>query len=312
MPAGASRRIGVMSSRSNERSVLVTGARGHIGAEVCRALREAERSVVPVDVDPDRSQGVIACDLRSKADVASLFRIHPIRVVIHLAGILPTAFQSDPLAAVDVNVSGSCELVRQAVAANVKRFVFASSMSVYGSLPTQRPLHESDPAMPDEPYGASKRVVELVGETLAKKGAIEFVSLRIARVIGLGIRKTASPWRSQIFEPLPRVGSILIPFSPRATLCLVHVEDVARMLVVLAETARMRSFVYNTPTETWDVKQLKDVIEEIRGIPVEVGQDSALAGPMGDGRSFAEEFGYQLRGLRERLLDLQSSPNRWL
>ena len=158
-----------MGSGSNEGSVLVTGARGHIGSEVCRVLREAESRVVPVDVDPDSSQSVIACDLRSKIDVLRLFRTHPIRAVIHLAGILPTAFQADPLAAVDVNLSGCFELMRQAAAADVKRFVFASSMSVYGSLPTRRPLNENDPAMPDEPYGASKRAVELIGETLTKK-----------------------------------------------------------------------------------------------------------------------------------------------
>ena len=298
-----------MGSGSNEGSVLVTGARGHIGSEVCRVLREAESRVVPVDVDPDSSQSVIACDLRSKIDVLRLFRTHPIRAVIHLAGILPTAFQADPLAAVDVNLSGCFELMRQAAAADVKRFVFASSMSVYGSLPTRRPLNENDPAMPDEPYGASKRAVELIGETLAKKGTIEFVSLRIARVIGLGIKKTASPWRSQIFEPFLQGGSVLIPFLPHATLSLVHVEDVARMLVILVETPEMRNFVYNTPAETWEVKQLKDVVEEIRGIQVKLGQDATLAGPTCDGHSFAGEFGFQLRGLRSRLLDSKSSSD---
>src|SRR6267378_64941 len=91
-------------------------------------------------------------------------------------------------------------------------------------------LSEADPAVPDEPYGASKRVVELVGETLASGQAIEFASLRIARVIGPGIKKTSSPWRSQIFESPRRDASVQIPFAPEALLSLVHVEDVARML----------------------------------------------------------------------------------
>jgi nucleoside-diphosphate-sugar epimerase len=306
---GPLRRIAPMSSGANEKSVLVTGTRGHIGSEVCRTLRAAQVRLVPVDLEPDGSQGVIACDLRSKSDVLRLFQTHSIRTVIHVAGILPTAFQADPLAAAEVNLGGSFELLRQAVAAGVKRFVFASSMSVYGSLPTERPLNEKDPAIPDEPYGASKRAVELIGETLAKKGTIEFVSLRIARVIGLGIRKTASPWRSQIFESSPQAGSVLIPYSPEVALSLVHVEDVARMLAILAETAHMMSFVYNSAAETWDVKRLKDVIEEIRGIPVEVGQVGVLAGPTCDGDAFAREFGFELVGLRRRLLDLKLSAN---
>jgi hypothetical protein len=40
--------------------------------------------------------------------------------------------------------------------------------------------------------------------------------------------------------------------GPEATLLLVHVEDVARMLVTLAETSAMSSFIYNTPVEAWE------------------------------------------------------------
>lgn len=195
-----------------------------------------------------------------------MFQTHPIRAVIHLAGILPSAFQADPFAGADVNLSGCLELMRQAANVRVKRFVFASSMSVYGSSFRPRPLTEDDPAAPDEPYGAAKRAIELIGETLGRKGTIEFVSLRIARVVGPGIKRTSSPWRSQILEPLPRVDAICIPFSPEATLSLVHVEDVARMLVTLTETSAMSSLIYNTPVEAWEPRRLKEVIEELRGI----------------------------------------------
>jgi nucleoside-diphosphate-sugar epimerase len=221
--------------------------------------------------------------------------------VIHLAAILPSAFHSNPFAGVDVNLSGCFELMRQAVNARVKRFVFASSMSVYGSSFNPRLLTEDDPAVPDEPYGASKRVVELVGETLAKGQAIKFVSLRIARVIGPGIKKTSSPWRSEIFSPASGCNSIQIPFAPEAALSLVHVEDVAHMLVTLAMTSEVHSYIYNTPAEMWEARHLKEVIEEVRGVPVELGRDGTHGGPLCDGSRFAREFGFRLRGLRERL-----------
>jgi len=174
-------------------------------------------------------------------------------------------------------------------------------MSVYGSSLTPRALTEEDPAAPDEPYGASKRAVELVGETLASAQAIEFVSLRIARVIGPGIKKTSSPWRTQIFERPSGRDPIQIPFAPDAVLSLVHVEDVARMLVTLAESSVVRRSVYNTPVEMWKASHLKEVMEEARGVRVELGQDGAHAGALCDGSRFAAEFGFQLRGLRERL-----------
>jgi hypothetical protein len=79
-------------------------------------------------------------------------------------------------------------------------------------------------------------------------------------------------------------------------------EDVARMLVTLAETSKMNSFVYNTPVEAWQPKQLKEVMEK-QGIHVELGPLAAHGGPVCDGSSFAREFAFQLRGLRDYLSD---------
>lgn len=282
-------------------AILVTGACGHIGRELCRILRNNDREILPVDLDHDKTREVIRCDLRSPSDVSQVFQAHPIRAVIHLAGTLPGAFQADPLTGADVNLGGSCELLRQSAAAHVRRFIFASSMSVYGSSPTRRPMTEDDPPAPDEPYGASKLAVEFIGQTLAREKTFEFVALRIARVVGPGIKKTSSPWRSQIFEACPQGHSVCVPFLPEAILSLVHVEDIAHMLFTLTEIAEMSSFVYNTPVEIWEARHLKEAIEELRGIRVELGPEAAHGGPICDGSRFAREFGFQLGGLRDRL-----------
>jgi nucleoside-diphosphate-sugar epimerase len=286
--------------------ILITGACGHIGREVCRVLRDAGRSILPIDVEQDETAGVPECDLRSEGDIARLFQSYPIHTVIHLAGILPSAFQADPLMGADVNLRGSCELMRQS-AGHVKRVIFASSMSVYGSSATGRALTEDDPAAPDEPYGASKRAIELIGEALRKNSAFEFVALRIARVIGPGIKKTSSPWRSEMFNAGPRQEPISIPFSPKAVLSLIHVQDVARAMVTLVDAAEMSSPIYNTPVELWEAIQLKKTIEEGRGVRVELGPETAHGGPTCDGRRFTREFGFQLRGLREHLSCLMST-----
>jgi nucleoside-diphosphate-sugar epimerase len=281
--------------------VIVTGAGGHIGSEVCRQLRAAQIDFLPVDLYPGNTQDIVPCDLSVRTDLLRLFESHPVRAVIHLAAILPSAFHRDPLNGADVNLGGSVELLRQAVKTGTKRFVFASSMSVYGSSSAGRPLTEDDPAAPDEPYGASKRAVELVGETLAKKNAIEFVSLRIARVVGPGIKQTSSPWRSDIFEPSSGQKSINIPFAPEAVLSLVHVEDVAHMLVMLVDIPEMRGFVYNAPVELWEAQQLKKVVEQAREIRVELQEGGAGGGPICDGSRFAREFSFQVRGIQDHL-----------
>jgi nucleoside-diphosphate-sugar epimerase len=289
-----------MSSGSDEGTILITGACGHIGRELCSTLRSAGRKLLPVDLNQNNTRDVLACDLRSESDLSRLFRDSQIRVVIHLAAILPSAFKADPLMGADVNLRGSCELLRQAAAAHIKRFIFASSTSVYGSLPSHRPVTEDDPAAPDEPYGASKLAVELIGQTLGREKTFEFAALRIARVVGPGIQKTASPWRSRIFEARRQHDPVCLPFAPEAVLSLVHVQDVAQMLFTLAETAGMSSYVYNAPAEVWQARLLKESIEESRGIRVELGQEAAHGGPICDGSRFAREFGFQLRGLRER------------
>ena len=287
---------------ANHASVtLVTGACGHVGRELCRLLTDAGRKILPLDVNADKRRDIVTCDLRSPSDLSQLFEAHPIREVIHLAGILPSAFRADPLTGADVNLGGSCALMRQAAVAHVKRFIFASSMSVYGSSRTGRPVTEDHPPAPDEPYGASKLAVELIGQALAKEKTFEFVSLRIARVVGPGIRKTSSAWRAKIFEASPQLQSVTVPFAPEALLSLVHVEDVARMLLTLAETPGMSGPIYNTPVEIWKAKHLKEVIEEVRGIRVELGPPAAHGGPICDGSRFAREFGFQIKGLRDHL-----------
>lgn len=257
--------------------------------------------VLPTDTGDDLGNDVVACDLRLKSDVSRLFQAWPIGAVIHLAGILPSRFQADPVLGIEVNVSGSVELMRQAAAARVKRFLFASSMSVYGTPSTLQPVTEGDPVAPDDPYGASKRVVEGIGEIFAKKGAFEFISLRIARAVGPGIKQTSSPWRAQIFEAHPHLDAISIPYSSNAKLSLVHAAEVSRMFLSLVRAPKAKHVFYNTPVEIWQAKHLKELIEKLKGSRVELGPEAAHGGPQCDGSRFTQEFGFQLRGLREYL-----------
>ena len=283
-------------------TLLVTGASGQIGQAVCRLLKSTRRSFLPVDVQATGE--TTACDLKSKSALAALFSENSIGGVIHLAAILPTAFHSNPLAAVDLNLAAGFELLRQSVQHHVPRFVFASSMSVYGTAFDPRPRTEDDPATPADPYGASKRVVEVVGDNLARSKAIEFVSLRIARVVGGGARQTSSPWRSQIFErPAPK-DPIQISFAPETFLSMVHVEDVARSLVTLMDSQMPTYSAYNIPAEKWQVSELKKLIEETRGLRVVLAPGGADGGPLCDGSRFSEEFDFRAKGLRERLSEV--------
>ncbi len=288
-------------------TVLLTGASGQIGSRVCPLLRAAGHQVVAVDREADSLQGVERCDLRDRDQIARLFDSLPIRSVVHLAAVLPTACRADPLAAIDVNLTGTLEVLRHAVEHGVRRFVFGSSLSVYRGYASSRALTEIDPAVPDEPYGAAKRAVELVGEGVAT-ASFGFVALRIARVIGPGVRSPTSRWRSEICDAAatPAGRSIVLPFASTARLCLTHVDEVARMLQVLVEAPELPWPVYNGPAEVWEARQLARLVEDVTGRQVQLGE--APGGPVADGARFTQDFDFRLRGLADYLAAAGKSP----
>ena len=111
-------------------------------------------------------------------------------------------WRSANLAATQVNVEGSLNLLEMARQFEVRRFLFGSSLSVYGTCPAHQVVTEMDRAAPEDLYGAAKLYVEQLGEAYRQAHGLEFVSLRIGRVVGPGARSATSVWRSEIFECL--------------------------------------------------------------------------------------------------------------
>jgi integrase len=146
-------------------------------------------------------------------------------------------------------------------------------------------------------FGCGFRRSELVGLELD-----DIQSLCVSPGLsGRVLRRPLLPGVPSSSKGLPQSESIRIPFSPDAMLSLVHVEDVARMLFTLTKATKMDSFVYNTPAEIWEVKQLKELVEKLRGVRVELVPEGARGGPMCEGSRFAREFGFQLRELHDHL-----------
>ncbi len=289
--------------------VLVTGASGQIGSRLTALIRAAGHEVLAVALDASPHAGIAQCDFRQHDQITRLFASRSIHTIVHLAAVLPTAFRADPIAAAEVNLIGTLHLLRAAVERGVKRFVFASSLSVYGERPTCHALSERDAAAPSEPYGAAKRVVELVGENLATVG-FSFGALRIARVVGPGAKSPTSAWRSAIFETSGSTdeGAITLPFAPTARLSLVHVDEVARMLQLLVEAAALPHSTYNAPTEVWEARHLAHLVERVRKVRVRMGL--AEGGPIADGALFAQDFAFRLQGLTDYFSVPQRSTGR--
>ncbi len=196
--------------------VVVTGAAGFIGSHLCEALLDQGHDVVGLDnFDPfyaaSEKQANLAQVAARARDLERKFVCHDgdIRdgeavrrvlpgadAVVHLAalaGVRPSLEQPERYVA--VNLDGTANLLQQAQLAGVRRFVFASSSSVYGNN-TEVPFAEHHAVdHPISPYAATKKAGELLCHTWHHLYGMNIACLRFFTVYGprqrpdLAIRK---------------------------------------------------------------------------------------------------------------------------
>jgi UDP-N-acetylglucosamine 4-epimerase len=179
---------------------LVTGGAGFIGSHLVEQLLAAGQEVTVLDnfatghranldavlastppAHRDRLR-VIEGDIRDRD--ACLRACDGAEYVLHQAalGSVPRSLQ-DPVTSHDVNVNGFVQMLLAARDRGVRRFVYASSSSVYGDHPA---LPKSEPQIgrPLSPYAATKYVNEVYAGTFGRSYGIETIGLRYFNVFG--------------------------------------------------------------------------------------------------------------------------------
>jgi nucleoside-diphosphate-sugar epimerase len=234
-----------------------------------------------------------------------VFEARHIRGIIHLAAILPTAAQREPVRATRVNIEGSLNLLEQARRFGVQRMVFGSSLSVYGTGSGDEVVSETERAAPEDLYAAAKLYVEQLGAAYRHQFGLEFVSLRIGRVVGPGARSVSSAWRSEIFEFLGTMQAteIAVPYLGSERILLVNIGDVAAMLVALLDAACPARSIYNAVCESVVVGDLKRELQALNpNLSIKLGETPALGNPRQlDSSRLRQEFGIQTLPLFEQL-----------
>jgi UDP-glucose 4-epimerase len=176
--------------------VLVTGAAGFIGSNVCDRLIADGHRVVGVD---DLSRGTLA-NLEDAARSGSfdfeqfdvtdprfadlVGRVAP-QSLCHLAAQIDVRVSvADPLLDARLNVLGTINTLEAARLAGVDKFVFTSSGgSIYGT-PAALPVDESQPLSPESQYAAGKAACELYLNVYRSAYALGSTSLALANVYG--------------------------------------------------------------------------------------------------------------------------------
>lgn len=278
--------------------VLVTGHQGYLGTVMVPILRDADHDVVGLDSgyfaecvlgpaphDPPGIDGERPVDLRD-LKVAQLVGFD---AVIHLA-----ALSNDPLGALapqityDINHHASVRLAHLAKDAGVRRFLYASTCSVYGSAGEDL-VTESAPLRPLTPYAESKVRVEDDVAAIADD-SFSPVFLRNATAFGFSPRLRADIVLNNLVGHAVLTGDVRVLSDGTPWRPLVHARDIANAFLVALEApiSKVHCAAYNVGTEANNL-----TVAEIAQSVVDVvpGAKLLITGETGsDPRSYRVDF----------------------
>jgi nucleoside-diphosphate-sugar epimerase len=250
---------------------MVTGNLGYIGTILTPMIQVAGHSVVGVDVDFYRNctfgnaftkMHTIYKDIRDieRAD------LNGIDAICHLA-----ALSNDPLGDLNpeltfkINYKASVRLAELAKRASVKRFIFSSSCSNYGSAGDQM-LTEESAFNPVTPYGKSKVLVEKEVSRLADEKFCP-IFLRNATAYGLSPRLRFDLVVNNLVAWAFTTKKIMLKSDGSPWRPIVHVEDICRAFVVVleapAELVHNRAFNVGITKDNVQIKDIARIVNEI-------------------------------------------------
>lgn len=248
--------------------VVVTGSTGFIGGHVARALVSQGHDVTGFDqvdrVDPDFE--TIQGDLLDPESLDTAFR--GIDAICHIGAIGDVYLAAkDPSLASSVNVTGSANVARAAVAAGA-RVVYASTWEVYGE-PRYEPVDEDHPCEPDHPYNITKLAGERVLLSIGELENLPVVALRLGTAFGLGMRPNSV---FRIFIDRARKGEPLtIQGDGSQGRQFTHVSDIAQAFGSAIDSDVTGKALNVVSPEIITIKELADTVSRRFPTTVEYG-----------------------------------------
>lgn len=275
--------------------ILLTGHHGYIGSVCGPLFVDAGHEVVGLDTlfyrdcdlpsTPARSTSELLLDVR---DVRPA-ELEGFDAVVHLA-----ALSNDPIGDFspeltrEINYQATVSLARAAREAGVRRFIFASSCSMYGASADEA-VDESAPLKPLTAYAESKVRSE---EELAELAGPDFapVSMRNATAYGVSPRLRVDLVLNNLVGWAHTTGKVKILSDGTPWRPLIHVEDISRAALAAVEAPehviRGEAFNVGRDDENYQIRALGDIVEEV--VPGSVVEYAGSGDP--DPRSYRVTF----------------------
>lgn len=235
--------------------------------------------------------------------------------VYHLAGAgSPGSAHDEDLDILRINVSGTCTMLQEAVAAGVERFVFASSASVYGDGP-ESPKTEAMPTLPKSVYAASKIAGEDLCRVFHSQRGLDTRILRYFNVYGPDQEATMVVPR---FIGMLKAGETVTLYGDGGQIRdFVHVSDVVHATLLAGSVAdpglRVLNIASGVPTSIREIVDALATVLECRAEvaflperPGEIRESLASTSDAFDSLGFKAEVSLE-QGLRATLLPWRHS-----
>ncbi len=175
-----------ISKNLSGKRVMVTGAGGSIGSELCRQVAKldpellilfgrGENSIYHIDMelresDPQLNRELIIGDIRDNSKVFQMIKRYRPHIIFHAAAHKHVKFmEMHPDEAVKNNILGTKNLIDAAIKHHVEAFILVSS---------------DKSVNPTSVYGASKRITEKLIQCKANRNGTKFIAVRFGNVIG--------------------------------------------------------------------------------------------------------------------------------
>jgi len=241
--------------------VLVTGSAGNVGTNVIQQLMMSDEVDIVVGIDPVGAHPlkrdleplvpVYPFDLRDQAAVLRVLKTDRITAVVHLAAVMGTWVNSNPLLNFEVNLGVSAMLYEACRAAGVHRILYASSKALYEGLEPVAGGWVENVVLPTRPYAIAKFASESLGRRIAEQDELQFVGLRFADFLGVEQLKRP-PGRRGAAKTLTKIVAAGIYEQPiklrvGADTCIdpMYTPDLGRAVTALLVKDELRHDTYN-------------------------------------------------------------------
>ena len=230
-------------------NIMVTGASGFVGRNLCRRLLSDGHHLIALSRSGTDIPGAqnVKVNLDGLSEVPF---IEDVDVIIHLAARVPHEKRAARGSADDfdrMNCDVTIALAEQAVRHKVRRFVFLSTTSIFGTeSPTGKRFSEDTPARPQDHYSRSKYSAEIALQELNMHSDLEITILRAPIVYGDGAPGKYAQLVKLVESGLP------IPFAAiENKRSLIHIENLVDVLTLCAThpKAANRSYVACDPVD---------------------------------------------------------------